>query len=209
MTETTKPWHVLGCRGCGSAIVECALVLAGVSYTREEADYGTEAGLARLVQVNPLGQVPTLVMPDGSIMTESAAIVLHLDELYPKAGLLPPAGDPLRREALRWLVFLVANVYPTFTYGDHPEKFIGDAGPLLGEATHAYRQKLWKQLETVAKGPWFLGDTRSILDVYVSVMSRWRPRREWFASECPKLHEIALAVDKDPRLVPVLDANFR
>jgi len=204
----TKPWHLLACRGCGSAIVESALVIAGVSYTREETDYETAAGLARLREVNPLGQVPAVSLPDGGVMTETAAIVLHLDELYPKAKLLPPPGDPLRREALRWLVFLVANIYPTFTYGDHPERFVGDAADRLRDGTHAYRQMLWKQVEGVAKEPWFLGDTRSILDVYVGVMTRWRPGRAWFDAECPKLMAIALELDKDPRLVPVLDANF-
>ena len=70
-------------------------------------------------------------MPDGSVMTETAAIALHVDELVPAAGLFPAPGDPLRRDALRWLMFLIAAVYPTFTYGDEPEKWIGDAGPRL------------------------------------------------------------------------------
>jgi len=205
----TKPWHVIGCRGCGSTIVEAALVLAGIPYEREEIDYAIPGPKRdRLLALNPLGQVPTLVLPDGAVMTESAAIVLYLDETYPAARLLPAIGDPLRREALRWLVFLIAAIYPTFTYGDEPEKWIGDAGPLLREATHGHRRTLWKQLEGVAKSPWFLGETRSVIDVYIAVMTHWRPRREWFAADCPKLLAIAKAVDADPRLTSLLAANF-
>jgi GST-like protein len=205
----TKPWHVIGCRGCGSAIVEAALILAGVPFDREEVDYN-EKGPARdrLLALNPLGQVPTVVMPDGSVMSESAAIVLHLDETYPQAKLLPPVGDPLRRDALRWLVFLVAAIYPTFTYGDEPEKWIGDAGPMLREAMLQHRRAHWKYLETQARGPWFLGDTRSALDLYVGAMTHWRPRRDWFAAECPKLFAIAKAIDADPRLSRLWVANF-
>ncbi|MBZ4236614.1 hypothetical protein LAM40_24290, partial [Mycobacterium tuberculosis] len=34
-----------------------------------------------------------------------------------------PAGDPARARFLRLLVWIVANIYPTFTYGDYPERW--------------------------------------------------------------------------------------
>ena len=202
-------WRVIGCRGCGSAIAEAALVLAGIPYDREEVDY-TQAGPARdrLLACNPLGQVPTVILPGGAVMTETAALALHIDELVLAAGLFPPPGDPLRPGALRWLVFLVSAVYPTFTYGDEPGKWVGDAGPALREATDAHRNKLWRQIEVAASGPWFLGARFSMLDVYVTVMTRWRPRRAWFAEHCPKLTAIATALDDDPRLRALWAANF-
>lgn len=202
-------WRVIGCRGCGSVLAEAALVLAEIPYDREEVDY-SKAGPARdrLLALNPLGQVPTVVMPDGAVMTETAAIALYIDELVPAAGLFPATGDPLRREALRWLVFLIAAVYPTFTYGDEPAKWVGDAGPRLREATDAHRQRLWQQVERAAGAPWFLGARFSMLDVYVSAMSRWRPRRAWFAEHCPRLAAIATALDDDPRLRALWAENF-
>src|SRR5262249_19465664 len=188
-----KPWRVLGCKGCGSTIVEAALVLCDIAYEREELDYTNPEQRAKLAAVNPLAQVPALVMPDGGVMTESAAIVLHLDELVPEAGLLPSPRDPLRRDALRWLVFIVAALYPTWTYGDEPAKW---AGPELRESTDAHRKKLWQQLEGEARGPWFLGPRFSALDVYISIMTRWRPGRAWFAESCPKLAAIAGVLDR-------------
>lgn len=203
-----KTWTVIGSRGCGSAIIEAALLLARIPYDREEVDYTRPSPARdRLLALNPLGQVPTVVMPDGVVMTETAAIVLHLDELVPEAKLLP-RETVARREALRWLVFLIAAVYPTFTYGDDPDKWIGDAGPKLRVATDAHRQKLWKQVEGVARAPWFLGDTRSMLDVYLGVMSRWRPNRPWFAEHTPKLYAIATAIDADPTLAPLWAREF-
>lgn len=202
-------WRVIGCQGCGSAIVEAALALAEIPYEREEVDY-TEPGPAfeRLRALNPLGQVPAVILPDGEVMTETAAIVLYLDEQHPERGLLPPRGTPERRHALRWLVFLVAAVYPTFTYGDQPEKWVGNAGPKLRDATHAHRQVLWRQLDAEVRGPWFTGAQFSLLDVYISAMTRWRPRRAWFAEHAPKLHAIAEQVDRDPRLAAVWALNF-
>ncbi len=201
-----KNWLVMGMKGCGSSIAEAVLTVAGIAYDREEHDYESEAGRAALLAKNPLAQVPTLIAPDGGVMTETAALALHVDELAPKAGLLPPVGDPLRREALRQLVFLVAAVYPTFTYGDNPAKW--GCGDELKKSTGAHREKLWRHLEGIARGPWFLGQRWSVLDLYVAVMTRWTPGRAWFAEHTPKLAAIAAAVDRDPRLADVWGANF-
>ena len=204
---TKNQWHVIGCKGCGSTIAEAMLILSGIGYDREEVDYTQPGpGRDRLLAANPLGQVPTLIAPDGGVMTESAALAIHLDELVPSAGLLP--RGPQRRDALRWLVFFVAAIYPTFSYGDEPSKWVGDAGAALRGSTDAHRMKLWKQVEGVAKGPWFLGETRSVLDLYISIMTQWRPNRAWFADTCPKLHAIAKAIDDDPKLRELWKANF-
>jgi GST-like protein len=204
----TKNWRVLGCKGCGSTIVEAALALAKIPYDREEADYSTPAGRERLLQFNPLVQVPTVILPDGTVMTESLALVLHVDDLVPKLGLVPPVGDPLRPTALRHLVFLIAAIYPTFTYGDEPAKWVGDAGPALKESTIAHRKKLFAYLEGIAGALHFLGERFSALDLYVAVMTRWTPGRGWFAEHTPKLHAIAKRLDDDARLKAVWALNF-
>lgn len=205
MSAPDAPWRVLACKGCGSAIVEAALALAGLPYEREEIDANDAAQVAALTALNPLVQVPTVVAPDGLVLTESAALIQIVDELVPGAGLLPAVGDPLRREALRWLAFLIAAVYPTFTYGDVPAKW--GCGAELRASTDAHREALWRYLETVARGPWFLGAQFSALDLYVAVMAEWRPRHAWFAQHAPKLAAIACAVGRDPRLAGVWQVN--
>ena len=87
----------------GSFMVEAALAeakqpveLVDLDLTKDEhraADY---------LEVSPLGKVPALRFPDGNVMTESAAILLALDEAHPDAGLMPPSGEPgaPRRAAL-------------------------------------------------------------------------------------------------------------
>jgi GST-like protein len=211
MTDAlARPWRVLGSKGCGSAIVEATLVLAGIPYDRDEVDYATREGHDKLTAAgNPLAQVPTVILPDGSVMTETAALVLYIDGLVPALGLVPPVKDPLRRDLLRWLMFLVAAVYPTFTYGDDPSKWVGEAaGGNLRDSTDAHRQSLWRLVEGAVRGPWFLGERPSALDLYVSVMTRWRPGRAWFAENCPRLYAIAIAGDADPRLTDVWASNF-
>jgi GST-like protein len=63
-------------------------------------------------------------------------------------------------------------------------------------------------VEQAAIGPWFLGARFSALDIYIAIMTRWRPRRAWFAENCGKLHAIATRADAEPRLNAVWRRNF-
>ena len=80
-------YELIASRRAGSTIVEMAFALADIPLEVTEIPYmepGPER--TRLLSLNPLGQVPTLIMPDGTVMTESAAMVLHVDEIAPEAG---------------------------------------------------------------------------------------------------------------------------
>lgn len=52
-------------------------------------------------QYNPLGQVPTLVLDDGEVLVESAAILDHLDDLAGHDRALLPAAGARRRLGLQ------------------------------------------------------------------------------------------------------------
>ena len=201
-----------GRAGWGSTLVEAQLVWYGLPFRFEPVgDLLREPdSRIRLQAVNPLAQVPTLILPDGQIMSESAAITLLLADIAGSDSLVPTPGAPERAAFLRWLVFIVANIYPTFTYADDPARFVSvsAARDPFRAATDAYAQRLWKQVEAHARAPWFLGDRFSALDIYISVMTRWRPRRGWFETETPKLFAIARRVDGRLELAEVWKRNF-
>jgi GST-like protein len=205
-------YKLYGRAGWGSAIVEAQLVWYGLPFTFEPVgDLFKEADArSRLEKVNPLAQVPTLVMPDGSVMSESAAITLLLADITGKDSLVPAPRAPERATFLRWLIFIVANIYPTFTYADDPARFVSvnAARDPFRAATDAYAQRLWKQCETAAGAPWFLGERFTALDIYLAVMTRWRPKRGWFESEAPRLFSIARRADQKPELTEVWKRNW-
>jgi GST-like protein len=202
---------LLGCKGCGSAIVEAAFALAGLALECEEVDYGKPGPKReRLFAMNPLGQVPALVLPGGTVLTESLAIVHYVNDRAPAAGLVPAPGDPRRDAFYRWQVFLVAAVYPTYTYGDDPAKWVGEgeAAKALRRSTDEHRKALWLQMEAAAGAPWFLGETRSAIDLYLAVMTWWRPGKAWIAGNCPKLAKIAQAAEALPGVGEVIRRNM-
>jgi GST-like protein len=198
--------------GWGSVLVEAQLVWYGLAHEIEDLGdlFKSAEARDRLRPVNPLAQVPTLVLPDGQVMTESAAITLHLADATASADLVPGPRENLRPAFLRWLVFLVANIYPTFTYADDPARFVEgqEAQQAFETNVAAYRERLWRQVEAAATAPWFLGPRFSALDIYLAAMTRWRPRRVWFQAECPHLHAIALKTDTEPRLAAAWRRNF-
>lgn len=207
----SNEYHLYGCKGWGSVLPECFLALCSAPMAFEDVDGFDKPGAPRerLLKVNPLAQVPALVLLDGEVMTESAAMALLLAERYPQAPLAPPPDSPERPAFLRWLVWIVANIYPTFTVGDYPERLADTEAPLLRARIEARREVLWKQFEaTLDFGRDTVLSTWSALDVYVTVMTRWRPGRAWFARHCPRMNAIAVRGDAHPVLQPVLQRNF-
>lgn len=201
------PYKLYGAKGGGSMIVEAAFAIAGLPLEIEYFTW-TDLGLEHeeLKSVNPLMQVPSLVCPDGRVMTESAAIVMHVDDMAPEAGLVTPRDHAKRRDFLRFLMLLNTAIYPTFTYGDSPKKWLaGDeaAGKVLRTATDDHRKTLWRYIESWAGEPWFLGDTFSAIDLYFWLMTWWRPGRDWFKTEAPKVLAIALKVGEMPKIAAV------
>ena len=175
----------------GSTISELMLTLADIPYHFVNVEGFDQPGPQRdrLKKINPLCQVPTLTLADGSVMTESAAIALMILDVRP-------------------LIWLVANVYPTFTFADYPERWAADAPDQLRESCISYRKSLYLWLEEqLAAAPYALGAEITLLDCYIAAMCAWGPRREWFAAQTPKFVAVADAVYRHPKLEAVLCRN--
>lgn len=197
--------------GWGSALIEAQLVHYGLPFDFIEVGdlFASQDARRALARINPLSQIPALVC-DGLVMTESAAITLFLADIVGRSDLVPSGEAAERGPFLRWLVFLVANIYPAFTYGDDPSRFVA-----IEAAREAYKQAvddrqkaMWRHVEDAAGAPWFLSERRSALDLFIGVMTRWRPGRGWFADHAPKLTAIAKRADAMPALDDVWRRNF-
>lgn len=202
-----------GERGWGSVLIEAQLDWYGLDYDFQEVGdlFRSAEARQKLAEVNPIAQVPTLIMPDGTVVTESAAITLYLAELTGKDSLVPTPGSAERLAFLRWLVFLVANIYPTYTYGDDPSRFVSgvDAQNDFKRHVAEYRMRLYSVLEDHAGAPWFLGNRFSAIDIYVCTLTRWEPGREWFEPHAPRLCAIAAATSEVDALQGAWQRNFK
>lgn len=137
-------------------------------------------------------------------MTESAAILVRLGELHPEAGLAPGPDDPRRAAFLRWMSFVASAIYAHYWLKDDPSRLVADASLHADVDRHIEARILecWAVMEAGAApvGRYILGEALTVLDLYVAVVSRFRPRRQAFGTVAPRLAEVARRVDADPRL---------
>lgn len=201
-----------GARGSGSAAIEAALVLCGAPYrVVTAATWEADSALDELRQANPMQQVPTLVLEDGSALGESAAILIHLGLVHPASNLLP-ADAPARAQAMRGLVFIAANCYAAIGVIDYPERWCADAGAAdeLRRGARARLHHCWGVFADTfgAPQPFFGGAAPGALDIHAAVVSRWSGARAHLRRVRPALHALVERVDSHPVLAPVFARHW-
>ncbi len=134
---------------------------------------------AAYLKLNPNGLIPVLV--DGDlVLYETAAIVLHLVDSHPDAGLAPALGSAQRAHFYKWLVWLAASLQPQMPMYFYSERYV-DAGNEAGAlqvkaAAEARIAALVDQIEAhlgAHGGPWMLGERFCALDPYAFMLCRW------------------------------------
>jgi len=208
-------YTLYGFKGSGSASVECALERTGAPYRIvEAASWENNDALAELARVNPLKQIPTLRLPDGGILTESAAILIHLAFAFPDAGLLPRA-PAARDEAIRGLVYIAANCYPCITILDYPERFTSAtdeaARTAIRDGTRARLHHHWDLFadQFPARDGGFLGGDRpGALDLYAAVVTHWGKARQHALEARPAFADLLARIDAHPTVAPVFGRHW-
>lgn len=198
-------YTVYGAAGSGSVPVEAALTLIGAPYrVVEAATWEGEAERAKVAAVNPMRQIPALVLPDGEVMTESAAILIWLAEQHPEAALAPEPGDPRRAQFLRWMAFVQGAIYAMYWVRDTPSRLAGDDPKAQAEISRRTSERIadcWAKMESqIAPGRFLLGDEPTVLDLYVATVSRFNPHRRRFHEVAPRMGEVMRRVDVLPEL---------
>ncbi len=162
--------------GSGSLAVQVALEEVGARY--ERIWVGREASdVAAFRVMNPTGRVPALVLLDGTVMFESAAMLIHLALSHPQSGLAPQPNSSRHAVFLQWMVFLSANVYESARRTYYSERYSSrgptDADGIRKQGADDFRVNL--ALVSQALDPYVLGADYSIADVYLHMMASWCP----------------------------------
>jgi GST-like protein len=202
-----------GTQGSGAAAVEAALELAGAPFRSvEAASWKPDSAIEELRRVNPLAQIPTLVLPEGGVLTESAAILIHLGERFPASGLLPEAPAQ-RAQSIRGLVYVAANCYAAIGIIDYPERWCLDADEPTNEriraGTRARLHALWDVFaDTFPAAPFLAGDRIGALDVLACVVSKWSGARKHLAASRPEFSMLLQEIEADPVIAGVFARHW-
>lgn len=200
----SKPFTLYGRPSSGSFAVQVALEEIGAPYerifvSREPAD------VARLREINPTGKVPALMFPDGTLLFESAAILIHLALLYPAAKLAPPAGTSRHALFLQWMVFLSANLYEAVLriyYSDrYSSRGEADSDVIRQQGVADYLTHA--ALISRSLHPYVLGTEYSIADTYLYMMACWHPEPAELQARLPALAAHTALLRQRPAIVRV------
>lgn len=133
---------------------------------------------AEYLAINPRGKVPALMLADGTVLTETPAILRYLHAMHPEAALLP--ADALQEaRGWEWLSWLSSAVQShAFMLVFYPMRFLPDeAGQAALEAQgRSLLQQHWADLESRLPGEGFVLGAFSIVDVHLAVFYRWAKR---------------------------------
>jgi GST-like protein len=206
-------YTLFGTKGSGSAAVEAALTLAAIEFKSiDAASWEPGPGRDELSRVNALCQIPTLELPDGSVLSESAAILIHLGLQHPASGLLP-ADAVARAQAIRGLVYIAANCYAAIGIIDFPERFCADADEATNKRIKAGSTQrlhyLWEVFADTFPAHPFLGGSRiGALDLLAATVSRWSGSRKHLAAARPQFSALLARIESEPRVAPIFARHW-
>src|SRR6202023_166056 len=123
------------------------------------------------LKINPNGRIPPLV-DDNLIVCEAAAIVLHLVDQHPEAGLAPKVGTPERAKFYQWLTFLTNSLQEELMIWQYPDRLTGTDAAATAVVRRGAEARASNYLDVIethlkANGPFFLGDRLSAADFYL------------------------------------------
>lgn len=118
---------------------------------------------------HPEGKVPALVH-DGQVITECAAIILHLTSLFPDTGMAPKVGTPDWGIFAMWMAWYQGVLEPTFIM-----EAAGVTHPWMSAAVRDHQTAVARLRAALDKGPWIMGDTFSAADILLHGPYAWFP----------------------------------
>lgn len=201
-------------KSTGAFAPNALLAEAGADFERIETD--TRSGRHQdpaYLALNPRGQIPTLVLPDGTVMTESLAIVLQLCDSFPEAGLLPPPGSSQRARCLRWMTFAAVDLYEADLRCSYAERYTAEPAGAAGvrEAGRLAVERDWRLIEEAlgetalheGEGPFLLGGRFTAADLYLAMLGGWHHDLPAFLSAAPRTARLIRAVAARPAIAPL------
>ncbi|WP_210130606.1 glutathione S-transferase family protein [Stenotrophomonas rhizophila] len=195
-----------GSSSTASLVVHWLLIELGIEHKLVLLDFDTrEQKSADYLALNPAGRVPTLVI-GSQVLTEAAAIALHLADLHPQAGLLPAPGTPERAQAYRWMFWCANTLQPAYRAWFYADEVAGaDNVDAVREGARQQLEAGWARFSEHLQqaGPYVLGERISVVDFMLVMLMRWsrnmpRPSDTW-----PELKAYAERIKARPAFAEV------
>ncbi len=172
--------------------VAVALQTYAMPFTRNTMSVFADADAMR--KINPLGRVPSLILDDGEVLIDSAAILDHLDQAAGPSRALMPADGAERRRALHITAIATGAMDKAIALSferllrpkatQHP--------PFIARNLEQLRSAL-DALEALPKAPYYLGARLTHADIAIGCLIGYLRLRAPDALE-PARHKTVFAL---------------
>jgi glutathione S-transferase len=175
-----------------SEIVACEW--AGVPYRLCRLTHEERQSQAFRSAVNENGQVPAMVLTDGRILTENAALLPWIADQRPERRLAPACGTPERYELYRSLAWFDSTFHASHVPFFVPARYSADPAhhdAVKQQSTVRTEEALGRLERQLTGHEHVLFDRRTVLDAYVFAMARWTEERLDHAKRFPNVKAFA------------------
>ena len=185
-------------QGACSLATYISLLEAGQKFEAVAVERGTKktGDGSDLAAINPKSYVPTLVLDDGTVLSENAAVLSYVATLNPTAKLAPPVGTVGYFQVVEWLGYINTELHKAISVVFRP-----NTPP---EFAAIARENVQKRLEFVEKalekGPYLTGADFTVADAYLYVVMSWNGRTGISLDKLPKLQAFVERVGARPHV---------
>ena len=182
-----------GVTGAGSVAPQALLAHLQVPFELKLIDFdANEDQSEAFLAINPRGQIPVLVLEDNSVLTESLAIMLHVADCHPSAGLSPAMGSNERAQLYRWMSFLSTNVYEGLLRVLYPDMYTtGSDLTAVVESAEQYLHAAFAIIDqSLGQAPHLVGESTGITDIYLAMLLTWYPDQPKLYTAHPNLQRV-------------------
>jgi glutathione S-transferase len=191
--------------GTCSLASDIALREAGIAFelVKVSRHTGKTSEGVDYTEINSKGYVPALLLDNGELLTENAALLPYIADLNPAAKLAPPAGTIEHYRLVEWLAYINSEVHKSFS-----PLFIPNAPEDL---KHYARTNLTKRVgwlaERLGSKPYLLGAQFTVADAYLFVVLTWSAHVSFDLTPWPNLLAFQERVAARPHVIEALTAE--
>jgi glutathione S-transferase len=182
-----------GATGAGSVAPQALLTHLQVPFELKLIDFdANEDQSEAFLAINPRGQIPVLVLQDKTVLTESLAIMLHVADCHPSAGLSPTMGCSERAQLYRWMSFLSTNVYEGLLRVLYPDMYTtsSDLAAVVESADQYLHEAFAIINQNLGRAPHLAGEGTGITDIYLAMLLTWYPDQPKLYQAHPNLQRV-------------------
>jgi glutathione S-transferase len=191
--------------GACSLAANIVLREAGIPFDLVKVSHHTHktADGVDLNEINSKGYVPALVLDNGELLTENAALLPYIADLQPSAQLAPPDGTLQRYRLVEWLAFINSELHKSFS-----PLFAANAPEDMKKYA---RGNLTKRLawlsERLGSNSYLLGERFTVADSYLFVVLSWSGHVAVDLSPWPNLKAFQERIAARPHVVAAMTSE--